>query len=347
MAQSVSFMTGGDVAPIRDQGKGMFGALAATFSAADVSFVNLEHSLSLSGEMSRGRERFHRGPPNNADGLKEAGLSCVNIANNHMLDFNEPALFETLEELKRRNIPYFGAGANLEEARRPCIIEKNGLRVGFLGYTTTLPRGFAASDKVPGVNPLNVRTAYEAKRNLPEYPGVAPQIVTWTETADLERLRADVKALVPKADVIIIYVHWGTSMTPYVHDFQKEIGHVAIDAGAHAVFGGHQHVVCGIEFYKGCPIVHGSGNLLFDKWEPFFTDETLKTFLVGATLEKGKVRDLYALPVKNGVNTPPTLLASGDPLWKEIHDNLAQRSKPFNVTATAKGDRIEIREGAR
>ena len=342
---TLDFLTGGDVAPIRDNGMGMFGELAAKFRSADVSFVNLEHSLSTRGAMSRGRERFHRGPPNNADGLKEAGLSCVNIANNHMFDFNDDALFETLDGLTRRGIPYFGAGANLEQARTPCIVNHSGMRVGFLGYTTTLPRGFAATDSAPGVNPLNVRTAYEARRNLPEYPGVAPHIVTWTESADLERLRFDVKSLAPQADLVIVYVHWGTSMTPYVHDFQKEIGHAAIDAGAHAVFGGHQHVVCGIEFYKGFPIVHGSGNLLFDKWEPFFTDETLKTFLVGATLEPGKVRDIYVLPAKNGVGVPPVLLPRTSPMWAEIHQGLVNQSRIFGTDIAAREDRIEIKAG--
>jgi poly-gamma-glutamate capsule biosynthesis protein CapA/YwtB (metallophosphatase superfamily) len=266
----------------------------------------------------------------------------VNIANNHILDYNDEGLLETLDALAERGIPYFGAGANLAAARKPCIVEKSGLRVGFLGYTTTLPRGFAASESAAGVNPLNVNTAYQAKRNLPEYPGVAPHIVTWTEPADLERMRADLKSLAAQADVVLVYVHWGTSMTPYVHDFQKEIGRAAIDAGAHAVFGGHQHVVCGIEFYKGCPIVHGSGNLLFDKWEPFFTDETLKTFLVGATLEPGTVRDIFVLPVKNGVGVPPTLLPRSGPMWAEIHSDLVQQSRVFGTGITAREDRIEI-----
>ena len=342
---TISFMTGGDVAPIREKGTGMFGQLAAQFRSADVSFVNLEHTLSTRGAMSRGRERFHRGPPNNADGLQEAGFSCVNIANNHIMDFNEEAFFETLETLRERKIPYFGAGANLAEACRPCLIAHGGLRVGFLGYTTTLPRGFAADKATPGVNPVNVHTAYQAKRHTPEYPGVAPHIVTWTEPDDLARLRSEVAALALQADVVVVYLHWGTSMTPYVHDFQKEIGRAAIDAGAHAVFGGHQHVVCAIEFYKGCPIVHGSGNLLFDKWEPFFTDETLKTFLVGATLESGKLRDIYVLPVKNGVGTPPLLLPRGNALWSEICADLKARSEPFGTRVDARDDRIEIRQG--
>lgn len=342
---TLSFMTSGDVAPIRDQGTGMLGEVAAQFKSADVSFVNLEHSLSTRGAVARGREHFHRGPPNNADGLAEAGFSCVNIANNHIMDFGDEALFETLAELRQRNIPYFGAGANLEEAGKPCLIERSNLRIGFLGYTTTLPRGFAAGASTPGVNPINVHTAYQAERHLPEYPGAAPTIVTWTAPQDLARLRSDVKALAARADVVIVYLHWGTSMTPHVHDFQQEIGHAAIDAGAHAVFGGHQHVVCGIEFYQGCPIVHGSGNLLFDKWEPFFTDETLKTFLVGATLEPGRLRDIHVLPVKNGVGTPPTLLPRSHPLWAEICADLTTQSRRFGVAVMPRDDRIEIGHG--
>lgn len=342
---TLNFMTGGDVAPIRQSGIGMFGELASKFRSADVSFVNLEHSLSTRGALSRGRERFHRGTPNNADGLREAGLSCVNIANNHILDYDDEGLMETLDALNERGIPCFGAGANLEQARKPCVVERSGMRVGFLGYTTTLPRGFAASESVSGVNPLNVHTAYQARRNLPEYPGVAPHIVTWTEPADLQRMRVDIQSLAGKVDLVMVYVHWGTSMIPYIHDFQKEIGHAAIDAGAHAVFGGHQHVVCGIEFYQGFPIVHGSGNLLFDKWEPFFTDETLKTFLVGATLEPGKVRDIFVLPVKNGVGVPPALLPRSSPIWAEIHADLVHQSRTFGTGIAARGDRIEIRVG--
>lgn len=339
---SLSFMTGGDVAPIRESGAGMFADIASHFRACDISFVNLEHSLSTRGALSRGRERYHRGPPNNADGLREAGLSCVNIANNHILDYDDEGLLDTLAALDDRGIPYFGAGANLAQARKPCVIERSGLRVGFLGYSTTLPRGFAATESGSGVNPLNVHTAYQAKRNLPEYPGVAPHIVTWTQPEDLERMRDDVRALAPRVDLVMVYVHWGTSMTPYVHDFQKEIGHAAIDAGAHAVFGGHQHVVCGIEFYKGFPIVHGSGNLLFDKWEPFFTDETLKTFLVGATLASGTVRDIFVLPVKNGVGVPPLLLPRGNPMWGEIHADLVAQSRAFGTRIIAREDRIEV-----
>jgi poly-gamma-glutamate capsule biosynthesis protein CapA/YwtB (metallophosphatase superfamily) len=342
---AVRFLTGGDVAPIRTEGIGMFGDIAAQFRRADVSFVNLEHALSTKGELVRGKPFYHRGPPLCADGLKEAELSCVNLANNHVLDFGEESLLETFESLRARDIPFFGAGLNLEQARKPCVIEHSGLRVGFLGYTTTLPQGFAASDSRAGVNPVRVYTAYQQQKSVSELPGLAPRILTWTEPADLEGLRHDVKSVAMDVDVLMVYVHWGTSMNPGVHDFQTEIGRAAIEAGAQAVFGGHQHVPSAIEFYQGCPIVHSTGNLLFDKWEPHFTDETLKTFLVGATLEPDRVRDIFLLPVKGGVETPPLMLTRADPLWNEIFRDMEKMCHKFGTELVAREDRIEVKEG--
>ncbi len=340
---NVTFLTGGDVAPGRKTGSGMFGDVASRFRQADVSFLNLENALSEKGELLRGKPTYHRGNPAHVDGLVEAGFPCVNVANNHVLDFGEPALFETLDELDRKGIGHFGAGRNIDEARESYIIEKKGLRFGFLGYTTTLPMGFAATPSSAGVNPLRVHTAYQPRANPLEYPGVTPTIVTWTEPAHLRQMRDDVAALGKRVNVVIVYVHWGASMSPYVHDFQREIAMAAIDAGAHAVFGGHQHVVSAIEFYKRCPIVHCSGNLLFDKWEPFFTDETLKTFLFGATVDADGLRDCFLLPAKNGVGVPPRLLSRQDPLWQQIVDDVQGHSRQFGTQFTAREDAVEVR----
>ena len=341
----VNFLTGGDVAPIRKTGAGMFGDIAPLFQRAEVSFFNLELPLSERGEWARGKPLCHRGLPVNIDGLAEVGVSCVNLANNDVLDFGDDALFDTVDLLDRHAIGRFGAGRNLDEARQGCSVEKNGLRIGFLGYSTTLPTGFAATSACPGVNPLQVHTAYQPNRSLLEYPGTAPQIVSWTDPAHLQRLRDDVAAYRKKVNVLIVYVHWGTSMSPQVHDFQREIGKAAIDAGAHAVFGGHQHVLSAIEFYRDCPIVHGSANLLFDTWASFFNAENLKTFLFGATLTADGLRDCYLLPVKTGVDVPPLRLQRGDPQWQAIFEDLQRHSRAFGTRLTARDDGIEVHAG--
>jgi len=341
----VRFLTGGDVAPSREGGLGMFGDVASQFQQADVSFVNLENALSERGELLRGKAYYHRGNPAHVDGLVDARLSCVNVANNHILDFGDIALFDTLDQLDRKAIGHFGAGRNIDEARKGCILERKGIRFGFLGYSTTLPTGFAATTTSSGVNPLQVHTAYQPRANPFEYPGVTPNIVTWTEGAHLQGLREDIAELRQRVNVVILYVHWGSSMSPYVHDFQREIGMAAIDAGAHAVFGGHQHVVSAIEFYKQCPIVHGSGNLLFDKWEPFFNEETLKTFLFGATVDEGGLRDCFLLPARNGVGEPPHLLPQRDSLWQGIVGEVQEQSRHFGTQLVAREDAVEVRPG--
>lgn len=173
---------------------------------------------------------------------------------------------------------------------------------------------------------------------MSQLPGLAPRIVTWTEPESLARMKDDVERAASAADV----VHWGTSMTPYVHDFQKELGHAAIDSGAHAVFGGHQHVASAIEFYRGRPIVHSTGNLLFDKWEPHFTDEARKTFLVAATLTRGAVSDIALLPAICGVGNAPQLLSRSQLLWREVWRDVAGSSAEFSTAFVENGDRIDV-----
>ena len=252
-------------------------------------------------------------------------------------------MFDTIALLEQKAIGHFGAGRNLDAARQGYVVEKNGLRIGFLGYSTTLPMGFAATSACPGVNPLQAYTAYQPDRSLLEYPGTAPHIVSWTNPVHLQRLRSDIEAFRKQVNVLIVYVHWGTSMSPQVHDFQREIGKAAIDAGAHALFGGHQHVLSAIEFYKGCPIVHGSANLLFDTWASFFNEENLKTFLFGATIDADGLRDCYLLPAKTGVDAPPRLLSCREAQWTAIYEDLQRHSRALGTQLTARGDAIEVR----
>ena len=190
---------------------------------------------------------------------------------------------------------------------------------------------------------MPVLTAFQARASLLEYPGTAPSIVTWAEPVGLARFESDVAAAAREVDCLIVYAHWGTSMTAHVHDFQRQIGKAAIDAGARAVFGGHQHVLSAIEFHRGCPIVHGSGNLLFDTRPAFFTGETLKTFLFGATLGQDGLRECYLLPVRTGVDEAPCLLAGADGARQAIVDDLQRLSSPYGTRLVARGDRVEVR----
>lgn len=338
---SASFLTGGDVAPNRVSGTGMFGEISSIIRETDFSFVNLEHPLSQSGKPNRGKKSVHRGTPEMINGLVEAKFDAVVLSNNHMLDFGEEGMFETMKLLRTNSILFTGAGENIAAASKPVVVEKSNLKIGLIGYSTTVPQGYAASSQQAGINHLRVQTAYQTWLH-DDQPGRAPIIRTWTIQEDLERMMADIRRLKNKVDTIIVYFHWGVSMILKVHDFQTELGHAAIDVGADAVFGGHQHLIAPIEFYKGKPIVHGSGNLIVDGVRPHFTEASFKTFLFGGTLVKGGIKDCYIVPCLCGVNGPPDLLPIRRNEGHEIVTSLQRLSEPFGTIFKMRRERVDV-----
>ena len=336
--KTASFLTGGDIAPDRSSAKGMFGQLGKLFRGADFSFANLENALSTRGELMKGKATKHRGHPSLVAGLVDAGFDAVGIANNHLLDFGVPSLEETMVTLRRARIPFTGGGIDLEGARAPVVLERGGLRVGLLAYSSVLPQGHAAGADEPGVNPLRVKTSYTPLRNLDEYPASEPVIHSWAVAEDLARMKEEIARLKTEADLVFVYQHWGASMRHEVHEHQREIGQAAIDAGACAVFGGHQHVLSAIEFYNGRPIVHCSGNLIFDEVEPFFTDATLQSFLLGGRMDKEGLSDLHLIPCRCGVGGAPKALSPRRGEGREIVDMMQRFSAPY-------GTEIAIRDG--
>lgn len=344
-SKTCTFLTGGDVAPDRNSGRNLFGKTAPLFKKADYAFLNLEHNLSTSGQMMKGKPTHHRGKPELVEGFLEAGFDALSIANNHMLDFGVEAFFDTLDLLKAKKIPFTGGGRNLREAKEPVVLVRNGLKIGLLGYTTTLPQGAAAGPGEPGVNPMRVATSYTPRRNPFEYPGSEMLVSTKTAPADLARMKREIASLKKKTDVVLVCNHWGASMSHAVQEYQREIGQAAIDAGASAIFGGHQHVLQGVEFYKGCPIVHCTGNLIFDIVEPFFTEATHQTFLFGGNLSKKGISDPYIIPCRCGIGNAPAILSPRTGDGKEIVRFLGELSKPFGTGLKMRGDKVALIPG--
>ena len=345
MADTATFLTGGDIAPTKSPGKGMFGELSPLFEAADFSFVNLEHPLSDKGVPTRGKKFLHRGTVAHIEGLRDAGIGAVNLANNHIMDFGDDGLFDTIAGLKRFSIPYFGAGGTSAEASAPVILTKHGIKLGLLGYTALIPAGSGATAHTAGTNTIRVRTAYRPPHNLDEVPGTAPVIETWPEAGDLQRLCADVAALKSKVDVALVYLHWGASLVGAVHHHQTAIGHAAIDAGADGVFGGHQHVVSAIEFYRDKPIVHCSGDLIFDVVEPWFDDTTERNILFGATLTRKGLEDCYVVCCETGIGRSPRIHAPDSPVGDKIAQSLKLYSEAFGTDFKSTHDRIFVGPG--
>lgn len=138
----VSIALMGDVVPNREKPESLFELVVPTLKQFDIRFCHLEDSLSDKGTLNIWARYFttaHYLPPaKNVRALTYAGIDVVSFAGNHTMNFGYEGFLGTLENLEKHNIKVVGAGRNINEARRPAIIERNGIKVAFLGYNSIL-----------------------------------------------------------------------------------------------------------------------------------------------------------------------------------------------------------------
>ncbi|PYN41244.1 MAG: hypothetical protein DMD95_19795 [Candidatus Rokuibacteriota bacterium] len=244
-----------------------FARIKDTLRQADVLFGNLECCFY---EPAAGhpveREGFYALLAS-AQALVIGGFRAVGNANN--VNYGEEAIRSSLRQLDGIRIPCTGAGLNRKAARAPAIVIHEGLRFGFVQRTSVYwATGHEATDNGPGVAVLTGRTAYEPmlqtrRAGIPpaNRPGLPPAIITWADTKSLAEFTGDLRALRTGADIVVASHHWGLSED--VLDYQVEIAHAAIEAGADVVMGHGPHYACAVEMYQGKPIFYGLGSFSF------------------------------------------------------------------------------------
>jgi poly-gamma-glutamate capsule biosynthesis protein CapA/YwtB (metallophosphatase superfamily) len=149
----------GDMEVNRKGPEKVFDKVNPELRKADIRFGGLEASLSERGSPVGGKIVMRHDPKMVAAYLA-GGFEVVAFASNHCLDYGMEPFLDTLELLDRHRIRYVGAGRNIEEARKPAIIEKKGTRVGFLSYLQLLPLGWWAHQTKPGVAPIREDALY-------------------------------------------------------------------------------------------------------------------------------------------------------------------------------------------
>jgi poly-gamma-glutamate capsule biosynthesis protein CapA/YwtB (metallophosphatase superfamily) len=245
-----------------------FARLGAEMRAADLVFANLECLLYNPPDgHAVEHEGFFADPEIGGEGLQSAGIAAVGLANN--VNYGAPAILGSIAQLDRLGIAHTGAGSDLAAARAPAIVERGGLRIGFLQRSSVYwPTNHEATNRGPGIAVIRGHTAYQvpAHKTRPEVPpmnrpGVPPIILTWADRAYLAQFRDDIAALRREADIVVASCHWGLGAE--VLDYMTEIAHAAIDAGADIVVGHGPHYSLPIEVYRGKPIFYGLGSFSF------------------------------------------------------------------------------------
>lgn len=258
----VHIMLGGDVMLGRNVGEYIrrygpeypLGPVASLMRGADLSIANLECALTASNQIWPGAPKaFYFGaPPQAVETLLDAGIDMLSLANNHILDFGVAGLQQTLLLLQTHGIHHAGSGNNLDAARAPAIVARNGIKFGMAAFCDHQADFAAAADR-PGI----------AYVDLEDEPGT------------LAALRSALE-LLQQADVDwpLLAIHWGPNMVYRPAAQIRRIAHATIDMGWKILFGHSAHVFQGIEIYQRCPIIYAAGDLVDDYYvDPAFKND--------------------------------------------------------------------------
>jgi poly-gamma-glutamate synthesis protein (capsule biosynthesis protein) len=245
-----------------------FCRVGETFADADAIFGNLECLLYHPPEAhSVEQEGFFADPAIAGEALRLGRFCAVGLANN--VNYGGTAILGSIAQLDRLGLAHTGAGVDVAAARAPAIVERGGLRFGFIQRSSVYwPTNHEAGQKSAGIAALRAHTAYQvpAHKTRPEIPpmnrpGIPPIVVTWPDRAYLAAFTDDIAALRRQADIVVASCHWG--LGEEVLDYMEEIAHAAIDAGADIVIGHGPHYSLAVEAYKGKPVFYGLGSFSF------------------------------------------------------------------------------------
>jgi poly-gamma-glutamate capsule biosynthesis protein CapA/YwtB (metallophosphatase superfamily) len=259
--------------------------------------------------------------PDNMPCLTAAGINCCVLANNHVLDWENPGLLETLDNLAATGIRTAGAGRSTAQAEAPAIIEIAGMRrvlvFAFGSVTSGIPSDWAAGDNKAGVNLLE---------------DLSDRIVAC--------IAARVQAEKRPGDLVVASLHWGGNWGYRIPPERQHFAYALIERAAVDIVHGHSsHHPLGIEIHRGKPILYGCGDFINDYegisgYEEFRDDLTVM-YLPTFSASNGKLVDLRLVPFRLG-KFRLNRAAREDAIW--LRDTLDRESAKFGTQVTLDED---------
>jgi poly-gamma-glutamate synthesis protein (capsule biosynthesis protein) len=283
-----------------------FSRMRETLKNADLVYANLEGLLVPTAgpkvDIPDKPEWTHPGP-GGAKALKASNIAVVGVANN--VASGRDNIMKSLAVLDAHGILHVGAGRNIADAHKPVIVERKGVKIGFLQYTA---RWYQDEDMIA--------TATEAGvAKLASLDGIT------IDPVDLERVRSDVKALRPRVDVVVVSHHnrdgatavqFGASKPTragrdrsQTEEYQRQFARLALDTGADLVFGHGTHTLQGVEVYKGKPVLYAIGHSTFD--QPGY-EKSKEGLVIRTVIRDKQIARVSFVPVSRDDNNDVFLL---------------------------------------
>lgn len=286
---------------------------------ADLRIINLECALTLQRKpWARSWKKFHfRADPKTVRVLLAAQIDACTLANNHILDYEERGLRDTLSMLDKTGIRHAGAGANAEEAAAPALLDVPGdppCRVALLSFTDNEPDFAAGKDKA-GTNYLPV--SLDAKT----FARIGNSIA---------------QARTQGADLVIFSNHWGANFIERPsHEF-RQFARRVLELGADIYHGHSAHISQGIEIHQGKPILYDTGNFIDDyAVHPLLRND--RSCLCKLMFEEKKLCRIELLPVSLSV-AKVTLAHGGE--FDAICDRMELLCRELDTPLKREDDRL-------
>lgn len=203
------------------------------FSNSDCNIVNLECPITTSTNKIIKAGSHLNGDRNSSLAiLKALNIHVAALANNHIKDFDEQGIFDTMDFCHANHIQTVGAGANLAKAAEPLILNT---AEGSIAIINIAENEWASAGKdTAGANGM-----------------------------DLVKDINTIKKTKQEHDFVFVIVHGGHEFYNLPSPRMKAQYRFYVDNGADLVVSHHTHAVSGHEIYKGSPIYYGLGHLLF------------------------------------------------------------------------------------
>lgn len=285
-----------------------WGDVLPLLRSTDLNIVNLETALTYSSEAVPKTFNF-KATPDKVETLVRARITAVSLANNHILDFGEAGLLETLRTLRAAGIHYAGAGVHEAEARRPALVTRNGFSLGLLSFTDNEPNWIAGPHR-PGTAYIDIDQGRDRQLVLEA----------------MERLRLAV-------DLVVVSLHWGPNMRDEPPPSFISFAHQLVDHGAGIVHGHSAHIFQGMEIYHQGLILYDTGDFVDDYMvHPAVRNDLSFFFLV--ELSKNRLEGLRLVPVL--ISQYAVHKASGSEARWALQ-RMQERSAPFGTLLTSDG----------
>ncbi|WP_128226463.1 CapA family protein [Halobacteriaceae archaeon SHR40] len=278
--------------------------------------INLECSISDRGHpLSEKAFNFRATPSFAKPALTDVNVALAALANNHILDFGEQALRDTLVHLDDVDIAHAGADVDRESAFEPAITTVDDLTVAMLSLTDQYSQ-YAANDG-PG-------TAYAA---LDPSDATTRSLV---EDAITTAQRAD-------ADLVVASLHWGANYETEPSDSYRAFAHWLVENGVDVVHGHSAHILQGVEVYRGRPILYDTGDFVDDYIDkPGYANKQSAIFEL--VIDEGSFDSLAVVPTK--IENCAVELAD-DTATTACH-RLCERSEDLGTTIEDEGNSLKI-----